>query len=154
MARMFLFFLFTDAEVVRRDLSLIAPSFWKHEGLDVSIISSYKNLIAQNVGQGCTFAFNRALLEKVGEIPLGIRMHDHWIMLVASVFGRVGYLDRSTLKYRQHERNVVGSQGSGLVSAFRRLIFGRERIRNAICSSQKQALIFIEKYGPELDLKS
>ncbi|WP_280040584.1 glycosyltransferase [Pseudomonas sp. Hg5Tf] len=142
--------LFTDAQVVRQDLSLISPSFWQYEGLDVSISASYRNLVVQNVGQSCTFVFNRALLNKVGEIPLDVRMHDHWIMLVASVFGRIEYLARPTLQYRQHEKNVIGSQGSGLSAAVGRVLFRRAEILSALAASQRQASMFVDKYGAEL----
>lgn len=36
-------------------------------------------------------------------------VHDWWIALVAAAFGKVVYLDRSTILYRQHQGNVIGS---------------------------------------------
>lgn len=53
--------------------------------------------------------FNRALRDKLTDtVPDGLRMHDWWIALIASAFGRIIYLDEPLLLYRQHTGNVVG----------------------------------------------
>ncbi|MGE8167409.1 glycosyltransferase [Pseudomonas putida] len=142
---------FSDAEVVDHDLNLISPSFWQHEDLQVDIISSFKNLAVQNVGQGCTFVFNKALLNKVRCIPEGVRMHDHWLMLVASVFGRIDYMSRATLKYRQHHLNVVGARGMGLMMAIERAFYKKDSISKALSASQTQCAIFAKEYGADLE---
>lgn len=142
--------IFTDSEVVKQDLTPIADSFWRHERLDPEMSQSYRRLIVQNVGQGCTFIFNKALLEKVKNIPVGVRMHDHWLMLTASLFGEIHYLDTATMKYRQHDDNVLGSQGMSLYSSIQRALFARTGIKRAITGAQKQAGLFLEAYGAEL----
>ncbi len=141
---------FSDAEVVDEKLRTIAASFWRYEKLEPDLCRAYKNLAVQNVAQGCTFVLNRALLEKVHHIPALARMHDHWMMLVAAVFGHIDYIDAPTLKYRQHSRNVLGSAGQHLGSVFRRLLLKRDSIRAAIRASENQALVFLEEYKADL----
>ncbi|MBV6304452.1 hypothetical protein KVP10_06115 [Candidimonas humi] len=141
---------FTDAEVVDENLHTIAASFWRHEKLDPGFCHSYKRLALQNVGQGCTFVFNRALLEKLRDIPPEARMHDHWMMLVAALFGHIGYVDAPTLKYRQHGANVLGSEGQGLGHALRRFMYMRQGIRGALLASERQAGALVQRYGAEL----
>lgn len=141
---------FTDAEVVDETLAPIASSFWRYEKLDPNACRSYQRLALQNVGQGCTFVFNRALLEKLRDIPPEARMHDHWMMLVASVFGHIAYVDEPTLKYRQHGANVLGSEGQRLGGAWRRFVSGRQGIQAALLASQRQAGAFVQRYGAEL----
>ena len=67
-----------------------------------------------NVVTGCTALLNRALLERALPIPLHAVMHDWWLALVASVFGRIELLPQATVRYRQHGHNVLGAQGLGL----------------------------------------
>jgi hypothetical protein len=37
-------------------------------------------------------------------------LHDYWISLIISQSGKIGYLDKPTIKYRQHSNNKVGSK--------------------------------------------
>lgn len=141
---------FTDAEVVDDDLKTVAASFWRYEKLDPDSCRSCKRLALQNVGQGCTFVFNRALLEKLRDIPPEARMHDHWMMLVAAVFGRIAYVDEPTLKYRQHGANALGSKGQRPGSVLRRFVYARQGIRQALLASERQAGAFVQRYGDAL----
>jgi len=67
-----------------------------------------------NVVTGCTALLNRPLLEQALPIPPQAAMHDWWLALVASVFGRIELLPQATVRYRQHSHNVLGAQGLGL----------------------------------------
>lgn len=70
---------------------------------------SFKNALVQNIATGCTIVINkisRELLMK--EIPKTVRMHDWWMYLVVSAFGKVIYDTESKILYRQHSSNVIG----------------------------------------------
>lgn len=41
--------------------------------------------------------------------PMDIMSHDHWYFFLASALGRVEFLDRPLLEYRQHGSNTVGA---------------------------------------------
>ena len=56
---------------------------------------------------------NRPLLEKSLPIPSQALVHDWWIALVASVFGKIRYISDSPILYRQHSANQIGATGFG-----------------------------------------
>ncbi|MQB80812.1 glycosyltransferase family 2 protein [Lactobacillus reuteri] len=74
--------------------------------------SDFKSMLFANCVTGCTMMINQELknlidFNKVKSNKLYV--HDWWIALVAAAFGKVVYLDRSTILYRQHQGNVIGS---------------------------------------------
>lgn len=73
----------------------------------------FGNALVENICIGCTGVFNRQLLLLVKEhIPEFTIMHDWWLYLTASAFGKVYYDDNSYLLYRQHMSNLIGSRAS------------------------------------------
>ena len=76
---------------------------------------SFANALMQNIGGGNTMVFNneaRALLREAGEC-LPVVTHDWWAYLVVTgCGGKVFYDSKPTLRYRQHESNVVGMSTS------------------------------------------
>ena len=66
-----------------------------------------------NVVTGCTTLMNRPLLEQSLPIPSQALVHDWWIALVASVFGKIRYISASPILYRQHSSNQIGASGFG-----------------------------------------
>jgi hypothetical protein len=46
-------------------------------------------------------------------IPNQALMHDWWLALVASSFGKIGFYNAPTVYYRQHNLNVLGAKGRG-----------------------------------------
>jgi len=69
----------------------------------------FKNALVQNIATGCTIVLNRVAIAKiVAEFPDHCVMHDWWIYLIVSAFGRVIYDPNPAMKYRQHSHNVMG----------------------------------------------
>lgn len=141
---------FSDSRVVAEDLTVVEPSFLAAESLAPSIAGDFRRLATQNVGQGCTFLFNRALLELATPVPDAARMHDHWFMLVASVFGKVDYVAKPLLSYRQHSSNVLGSKGYDIGGAVHRALRKSDAIKAAISQSEAQAKAFGIRYQNQL----
>lgn len=137
---------FSDSAVVDENLRLARRSFLRSEGLDPCFKNSFKLLCCQNVGQGATFIFNQALLERARPIPAGIIMHDWWLMLVASAFGKIGFVDKQLLLYRQHSANVVGASGLGLLPQMQRFLFEKEELKRSLRNTQVNAALFVEVY--------
>ena len=63
---------------------------------------------------GCTMVFNKALRDIVLQFqPSVIDMHDWWIYRICMAVDGFFYFDSTPhIKYRQHENNVIGGQGS------------------------------------------
>lgn len=72
---------------------------------------SFANALMQNIGGGNTMVFNnaaRALLREAGETTPVI-IHDWWTyMVVMGCGGKVFYDSFPSLRYRQHDGNLVG----------------------------------------------
>lgn len=101
----------TDLVVVDRQLQVMHKSFLENQGLR-HISEEGKQLsclMVQNFVTGCTMVINRALREKALPFPKNIIMHDYWLALVAALCGKLGFVDRSTMLYRQHGKNTVGA---------------------------------------------
>lgn len=145
---------FSDSRIVSEDLTVTEPSFLAAESLAPSVADNYKRLALQNVGQGCTFLFNRALLELATPVPEAARMHDHWFMLVACVFGKVDCVARPLLSYRQHSSNVLGSKGYDVSGAAHRAFRRSDSIRLSLAQSEAQAKVFALRYRDQLSPKA
>ena len=137
---------FTDMEVVDENLKIIYPSFRKSAHLDITRTRP-ENLIIQNILSGNTMLMNKALAQMVRTYPNEALMHDWWVALIASVFGKIGYLKKSTMKYRQHGSNAVGTKKESmrkyLLSAWRNRNFHKETLRGTF----RQAEAFLNRYG-------
>ena len=75
-----------------------------------NVRASFENAMVENVVYGCTAVFNDLLRDIViKEFPNYTYMHDWWIYLTATAFGRHYYDETSSIYYRQHEGNAVGN---------------------------------------------
>ncbi|MFC6201184.1 glycosyltransferase [Lactiplantibacillus nangangensis] len=66
-----------------------------------------QQLLLQNWIMGCTMMINRELADLGISIPLEAENHDNWLVLVALTYGKIYYLDESTMMHRIHENNVT-----------------------------------------------
>ena len=134
---------FTDAIVVDSKLNLIHRSFHRSNHLNTNKLG-LAHLLMENKLIGCTMMMNQALKDKIIAIPENARVHDWWIALVAATFGKIGYLEESTILYRQHEDNVIGNQEYG--SYIKKRLASLKSQREVIYSNMKQAEEFLEIY--------
>lgn len=100
----------SDLEVVDYKLRTINKSFLRYQGIKHEQEQPLQVLLAQNFVTGCTTIFNRRLLQLALPVPDCVVMHDWWLALIASAAGHIGYVEYSTVRYRQHDRNQVGAQ--------------------------------------------
>jgi glycosyltransferase involved in cell wall biosynthesis len=143
----------TDLEVVDENLNLLAKSFWKYEKRDPSL-NSINRLIIQSTVTGCTMMINRKLAEMSLPISENSIMHDWWISMLATSFGKIAYLEESTISYRQHSSNDTGSKKFGLKlilnMAIDFLIF--DELYKHLDRNIKQAESFLNQYESLLDV--
>ena len=77
----------------------------------------------ENYARGCTIIFNKRLLEAINEYePQYAIMHDWWLFLYASTYGRAFFIRDVTVRYRIHEGNAVGVRQRTLLNALRSLL--------------------------------
>ena len=108
-----------------------------------------------NTIAGCTFVFNRALAQLVtdAERPdpriLKYRLHDAWLMLVATACGHAIYDGTSHMLYRIHEDNAVGVRGISLgqrLGKLQRLFVRRDDANQRLITARQLLASF-----PDLD---
>jgi glycosyltransferase involved in cell wall biosynthesis len=139
----------TDLEVVDEQLKSLSPSYWLYQHLDPEISNKLNRVLVQNVVTGCTMIINKSLLKLGANVPSGAIMHDWWLNLIASAFGKVIPINQSTLYYRQHCNNQIGAQKSGLVFCLSR-IKNYHNIKKSIVKTQTQAISFMNNFSDQL----
>jgi glycosyltransferase involved in cell wall biosynthesis len=92
----------------------------------------FRNALVQNVAGGNTMVFNRAareLLQRAGENVQAVT-HDWWAyMVVTGCGGQVHYDPYPTVRYRQHENNLIGSNNGWLARMHRITLLLRGRFK-------------------------
>lgn len=146
---------YTDLEVVDSRLLTLDASLWHYSRLKPT--KQLRELVFQNVVTGCTMTANRALVEKATPFPAEIFMYDWWIALVAAEFGTMVPLYDATVRYRQHDSNVIGASSLSQQSASWRpgalagaVVSLRNVFNRRMDRTTTQALVFLDRYGPEL----
>ena len=142
---------FTDLRVVDESLRTLQQSFWASENLRPHRIERLPALLAQNVVTGCTSMLNRPLINLSQKMTEKVFMHDQWIALLACTMGKAYQVKMQTVLYRQHGKNVIGSEQkkrslSGWVQRARKTDLRLLQWKN----SQRQARSFVQVHGAEL----
>lgn len=108
------------------------------------------NVLCQNSVYGCTMMINKKLAETVGKIPGEAENHDYWIALVASAFGKIFYLNKRTVLYRQHGSNLSTQfDFNSFSKRFKRIVVDKKNLDD-VKSKLKMALIFKKIYYSQL----
>ncbi len=107
---------------------------------------SFGNALVENCCTGCTIVINQKLQKMVAQkrIP-ECSMHDWWLYMTASCFGKVIYDRKPCIQYRQHEENVVGMEHSR-IDRLKKKIRGFHKGRNVI---SYQLMEFYRLYHPK-----
>ena len=143
---------FTDQTVVDEKLRTIAPSLMHLQKQD-PYAQDYRNLLIKNVVTGCTVGINRPLADLAGQCtaPEKTIVHDWWLGLVAARFGKMVYLDESTMEYRQHGHNSVGAKDVKKLSYVLDKFLHPQKIKAHVATKKAQAGVFQETYCDELE---
>jgi glycosyltransferase involved in cell wall biosynthesis len=140
----------SDLEVVNEKLETLSSSMWKSEHINPRA-NTLNKLLMQNTITGCTMMINRTLAMKSLSISSKAIMHDWWIGLIVGAFGKIGFIEESTMKYRQHGKNDTGAKNYNYKFIINKLKkFGDINIDKNI----SQAKEFLEEYKDQLDEKS
>ena len=142
----------SNLRVVSEEKSLIAESFVHYQGLEIER-NRFTNLVISNVVTGCTVFINEALARKAVPVSKEAIMHDWWLSLVASAFGKLVFIDAPLVSYRQHDMNAIGAKefvkSTPVDRSFWQKTFGCKS--NAHLSEvARQAADFRNRFGQEL----
>jgi glycosyltransferase involved in cell wall biosynthesis len=140
----------TDLQVVGSDLSVISNSMFHRQNLNSSK-DKFNNILVQNIVTGCTLMVNRALLDMVKEVPQQAIMHDWWFALIASAFGKIGFIESATVLYRQHGHNEVGAKNARSLRYNLKRFLNRNQSQAALQNTFSQAIKFIACYQQQLE---
>lgn len=138
----------SDLFVTDNNLNIIAQSMFKFQNLN-PLATNLNQLLVQNNVTGCTVIINKALVQKATPIPREVIMHDWWLALVASAFGKIGFVNNSTIMYRQHSMNDTGAKSYSL-NYFLKRIKDFNHTEKLVVRNFEQAKLFYEKYAEEL----
>jgi len=111
---------------------------------------SFENALVENVAGGCTAVFNAHVRDLIaGSIPCSALMHDWWLYLVVSAFGKIVFDKEPKILYRLHPNNLMGIKMS-FTSAWSDRIQRFRKNRN-LHLIYEQVVEFRKIYGSYLD---
>lgn len=138
----------SDLEVVDENLNVLGTSFMNYRALDPTT-KDLNHLLIQNNVTGCTMMVNHALLEKALQFKNMdlVAMHDWWFALIACIYGDIGFLEKSTICYRQHGGNVVGATKVNSLQFIITRLTGSAHVRETLHLAVNQARLLIDTYS-------
>lgn len=98
---------YTDLKVVDDKLAILHESMIKTQSHHAN--TQLKEELTENTVTGGTSMINHALAEKWTKTT-NLLMHDWYLALLATSFGKLVYIDVPTELYRQHANNVLGAR--------------------------------------------
>lgn len=142
--------IFTDKQIVDEQLNLLCDSYFKLKKIPKNWHENFNQLCQQNVVSGCTTLFNRTLLNKALPIPEQAYMHDWWLALVASRCGKLHFIDKPLIQYRQHNKNTIGARYRSLTNL---IVYSPQYYRDfvksilAVCQQAEAFELFEKKHN-------
>lgn len=103
----------SDAFLINNDSGIISESYSQYSS-KLTMPESMYDLAFNGCVTGCTALFSRELLNDLLPFPQNLDVHDRWIGALAFSKGRLKYIDKSLIKYRQHENNNIGAANVNL----------------------------------------
>ena len=106
---------------------------------------SFGNALIQNIATGCTCVFNKCARDLVYNTqPVYIIMHDWWLYLIVSCFGKIYFDNNSYILYRQHQTNTIGARGNEIEKWKYRI----KNFKKSIGRNYLQIDAFMKLYNP------
>jgi glycosyltransferase involved in cell wall biosynthesis len=113
---------FSNAEVVRENLSSAGYSLWQSIWFDVAEQQRVRSgdalsvLLRHAIAAGSTLAFRASYVPMVLPIPDLSNCHDIWITLLIACVAKIYPLNENLVRHRLHSANTVGMQNHNLRS--------------------------------------
>lgn len=105
--------LFCDLILANKNLKILNKSFIKYKKFDTKNIN-FKNLCVQNIVTGCTILLNKKAIDLAKKIDLKnpCIMHDHFLAILISYFGKIEFLNKPLVLYRRHSMAFTNDKHS------------------------------------------
>lgn len=131
----------SDLEVVDKNMNTTIPSMNAYLNNRKQRVEK-SSLIFSNPITGCTVCVNRALVDLVQNYEKAI-MHD-WFLGLLCLYrhGKVFYLDKTLIKYRQHGSNTEGIRKVNILQKLFQSILHLPRFIETTKKIYSQAIIF------------
>lgn len=145
---------YSDLMVVDDRLGVLSDSFMAQIKSKPDSVT-FGQLLLENSIPGCATLINGALLrlaQKHSGSLDGIIMHDWWLALIAAGSGRIAYVPRALVYYRQHERNAAGSVRRGSLRHIVRKV--RDLSKSPYPRTLAQAKLLRDVYRSELSVRN
>lgn len=145
--------IYSDQKIADEKLNILEESSDKYQRLHC-LDTAMSHLVAHNVVTGCTMMVNRALrdlfIKAAGSDKMV--MHDWWAALLAAQFGKMYFIKKPTMLYRQHSLNTLGANKMDANMVWNRINGnGRKFVRHSLYVSWEQAEEFARIYGLSSD---
>ena len=115
----------SELELIEHNMQVNGKLYTTNESIN-PYRQSLNDLLITNVVTGCSTLLNRPLVTRALPFPEEVLMHDWWLALIASRYGKIQFIEKPLLGYRQHSMNLLGSDGKGfkyLIKSIKRLHF-------------------------------
>lgn len=124
------------------------------DGVSRNHAKSLREFLFFNAGyQGCSMLFNQRLCRMAAEYRADyFYMHDDVVSLLAHSFGRVYFLPKKLMLYRQHAYNITGNISPSPCSYLRRVFDKNLYVLSAMHYKEKES--FFNAYKDGLDDKA
>lgn len=126
---------YSDLSVVDEELNIINKSMKRLMGFQNEKYTLGR-LLTENIVNGNTMMLNRALIREI-ETDKEVFMHDWYIALIATVFGKTAFIDEPMTLYRQHGLNTLGAVNPFSVKE----LFAHKKRREHIKSNYKKMFL-------------
>jgi hypothetical protein len=145
----------SDLQVVSESNEVIAESLIHFQGLEIER-NQFPSLVTSNLVTGCTALINESLATISVPVAEHAVMHDWWMAMVASAFGKLIFLDTPLVHYRQHDANTIGAREHVKPKRFSRSYWQyvlRLTADQHLLEVGLQATEFRRRFGPQLTLR-
>lgn len=102
---------FTDLEVTNEKSDTLFSSFNEYNKINAKKGLDLDKLLVKNYASGCTIIGSARLARKVIPfIALDVEayVYDWYVLILSTYFNGANYIDKTTIKYRQHDNNSIG----------------------------------------------
>lgn len=138
--------LHSDMKVIDAEGRVQAESFFAYQKISPDR-AEVSEILVENPVTGGAAMMNAPLLELMKSPPEFCLMHDWWMALMASCFGRIAVMERPLSMYRQHGGNVMGARPAGSLKEYRRRLHRQAEVQDNYRSMFRQAECLLMQYG-------